>query len=77
LSIDSEIPVLTGILFGRYSLPLELERGGLRLIGAPRLIRTINKWLSLSYFAPSARLARIDEFSSISGLSEMRAINDK
>ena len=77
LYVDSEIPILTGILFGRYSLPLELERGGLKLVGAPRLSRTINKWLSLSYFAPSASLAQIDEFASISGFSEMRVINDK
>ena len=77
LFVDSEIPILTGILFGRYSLPLELERGGLKLVGAPRLGRTINKWLSLSYFAPSASLARIDEFAPISGFSELRVIDGK
>ena len=65
LYVDTEIPVLTGILFGRYSLSQELERGGLRLVGTPRLGRTISKWLSLSYFAPSARPARIDELTSI------------
>jgi DNA-binding HxlR family transcriptional regulator len=75
LYVDTEIPILTGILFGRYSLSMEVNRGGLRLVGAPRLIRTINKWLSLSYFAPSARLAEMDKFASVS--SEARAINNK
>jgi len=70
LYVDTEIPVLTGILFGRYSLPLEIERGGLRLVGATRLTRTINKWLNLSYFASSARPLQKDKFDSIGPLGK-------
>jgi len=74
LFIDTQIPVLTGILFGRCSLSREIEQERLRLIGAPRIVRTIGKWLSLSYFAPSASLARVDEPVLISGLAMETAI---
>jgi DNA-binding HxlR family transcriptional regulator len=61
LYVNTQIPVLTGILFGRYSLSRELEQERLKLLGAPKICRTIGKWLSLTSFAPSARPARMDE----------------
>ena len=77
LFIDTQITVLTGILFGRCSLSRELEQERLRLIGAPRISRTIGKWLSLSYFAPSASLARMDEQVLIAGLAMEKAIKGR
>jgi len=61
LYVDTQVPVLTGILFGRYSLARELELERLRLVGAPKIRRTIGKWLRLSSFASSASPARMDE----------------
>ena len=61
LYVDTQVPVLTGILFGRCSLSRELEQERLKLIGAPKISRTIGKWLSLSIFAPSASPARMNE----------------
>jgi DNA-binding HxlR family transcriptional regulator len=63
LYVDTQVPVLTGVLFGRYSLSREIEQERIRLIGAPRISRTIGKWLRLSTFAPSAVLAQMDEAS--------------
>jgi hypothetical protein len=73
LYVDTQIPVLTGILFGRCSLSRELEQERLRLIGAPRVRRTIGKWLRLSFFAPSASLAQVSEPSPAAGLSGKKA----
>lgn len=57
LYVDTRIPILTGILFGRFSLSKEIEEDRLRLVGAQRLSRTIGKWLKLSSLASSASLA--------------------
>ena len=74
LYVDTQIPVLTGILFGRYSLSRELEQERLKLIGAPKISRTIGKWLSLTSFAPSARPARMDEPAIAAKLAMENAI---
>jgi DNA-binding HxlR family transcriptional regulator len=60
LYVDTQVPILTGVLFGRHSLSREIEQERIRLIGAPRISRTIGKWLRLSTFAPSAVLAQMD-----------------
>ena len=74
LYVDTQIPVLTGILFGRYSLSRELEQERLKLIGAPKISRTIGKWLSLTSFALSARPARMDEPAIAAKLAMENAI---
>jgi DNA-binding HxlR family transcriptional regulator len=76
LYIDTQVPILTGILFGRCSLSLELEQERLRLIGAPRLSRTIDKWLKLSYFAPSASLVQKGEPAVMSRFTDRTPIKD-
>jgi hypothetical protein len=73
LYVDTQVPVLTGVLFGRYSLSREIEQERIRLIGSPRISRTIGKWLRLSTFAPSAVLAQMDGPAVMTGFVEDNA----
>lgn len=73
LYLDTEVAILTGVLFGRYSLAREIEHERIRLIGAPRIRRTIGEWLKLSYFAPSASLPLTSAPAPIAELSKNAA----
>jgi DNA-binding HxlR family transcriptional regulator len=61
LYIDTEVPILTGVLMGRCSLRGAIAQDLIRLSGARNLSRTIGKWLTLSRFAKTSGIVPIEE----------------
>lgn len=59
--VETEVPVLTGALLGRLSLRTEIDSGRITLSGAPRLSRSIYRWLTVSSFAEVSGIARASE----------------